>query len=97
MRTNRGADGPDWIPGGCGLASRALDGVHRLATAALHGATDGGSQDEGATDGGEPQSEDEGEEGLQQLGQRLDGVAFLIGGEVDEGGRGQPNGTTTSR
>ena len=30
-----------------------------------------------------------GEEWHQQLGQRLDGVAFLIGGEVDEGGLGQ--------
>ena len=28
-----------------------------------------------------------GEEGLQQLGQRLDGVSLLFGGEVDEGGR----------
>jgi hypothetical protein len=30
-----------------------------------------------------------GEERHQQLGQCLDGVAFLIGGEVDEGGRAQ--------
>jgi hypothetical protein len=30
-----------------------------------------------------------GEEWHQQLGQRLDGVSLLIGGEVDEGGRGQ--------
>jgi hypothetical protein len=30
-----------------------------------------------------------GEEWHQQLGQRLDGVSLLIGGEVDEGGRAQ--------
>jgi hypothetical protein len=38
-----------------------------------------------------------GEEWHQQLGQRLDGVSLLIGGEVDEGGRAQVDATTASR
>jgi hypothetical protein len=38
-----------------------------------------------------------GEEWHQQLGQRLDGVLLLIGGEVDEGGRAQVDATTASR
>lgn len=38
-----------------------------------------------------------GEEGHQQFGQRLDGVSLLIGGEVDEGGRGQVDVRGVSR
>ena len=38
-----------------------------------------------------------GEEWHQQLGQRLDGMSLLIGGEVDEGGRAQVDVRGVSR
>jgi hypothetical protein len=34
------------------------------------------------------------EQGHQQLGQRSDGAALLIGCQLDEGGRAQDNGST---